>query len=173
MHDLPDRLWTVAAVWGLSRLGPRRRSMPRSVRASRIPVHHARAGAGSRLSRPAGRIRHVGRLHRNAGDPGREGAPKTQKNQATACAYSDVGGHRLLGRLPARHSVRAVKHPGGGRRRQASRPEPDAREAAVIDCSGSGGSARRPKLPRFSSGLIVADSPEPGNLSEVVDCKAR
>lgn len=58
------------------------------------------------------------------------------------CIHSQVGVNRLLGRLPARHSVRALLHSGSGCRRQAARQEPHACEVRAV-AKGAARATRR------------------------------
>lgn len=56
--------------------------------------------------------------------------------------HSQVVVNRLLGRLPARHTVRALLHPGSGRRGQTAYREPHAREVCAV-AKGAARATRR------------------------------
>ncbi len=79
-------------------------------------------------------------------DPGRSGAkvaspyrpaPGPASAQEHRCngsarVHSQAGVDSLVSRLPARHPVRALRHPGSGRRRQAPGAQPHAREIRAV-----------------------------------------
>lgn len=69
------------------------------------------------------------------------GPASSQEYRRSPCVRSQLGVDSLVGRLPARHPVRAFLHPGSVRRRQAPRAQPRARK-----------SARWPKSPRERRG---------------------
>lgn len=68
--------------------------------------------------------------------------------------------------LLAGHPARSLRSLHAGSREQGAHR--DRRTAR-----GTGRSVRLPKLPGFSPGLIVADSPEHGDLGEVMDYKVK
>lgn len=73
--------------------------------------------------------------------PGPASAQEHRCN-GSARVHSQAGVDSLVSRLPARHPVRALLHPGSGRRRQAPGTQPHAREIRAV-AQVATGAARR------------------------------